>query len=486
MRKVMLVDDEYMLLRGLKLLIDWESLGLEIVNTEQNPSLALKYLQDNDIDILISDMNMPEMPGPEFVAAAKKIQPAMELIVISGYSDFDYVRAGLQQNAVNYLRKPIDTDELLATLRGALDRLQAQQQQHQIASLAIQTQTRTLLTTDREPEQLQIIQALGIEFATPTTVRLIGVLNPLPPKDLVNYLRVIKAVKGFYTEREDFIIVFQGTTDQLNIFINEAPHQIGVAHRPFLIGAPIKNVGQLRTRYIQLRREIARQYFFETASGLRMMLPDTQESVSSTLPSYSEVKKALDGIDLTGFSIWLTHQFDAMKQANASDLLARQFALVVLLVLSDRLTKFDDKAAIIAAINHAKDVSDLKGQLQWVAELATEQGTQQFSRNVLAMRQIIKKRYPEQLSLAAVASELHLNAVYLGQLFKQEVGRSFAQFLNDYRVDVAMDLLRDSDLDIGQIAEAVGYQNSSYFYKLFKKQTGMSPGDYRKAGVLSS
>lgn len=157
-----------------------------------------------------------------------------------------------------------------------------------------------------------------------------------------------------------------------------------------------------------------------------------------------------------------------------------------MLVLSDRLTKFDDKAAIIAAINHAKDVSDLKGQLQWVAELATEQGTQQFSRNVLAMRQIIKKRYPEQLSLAAVASELHLNAVYLGQLFKQEVGRSFAQFLNDYRVDVAVDLLRDSDLDIGQIAEAVGYQNSSYFYKLFKKQTGMSPGDYRKAGVLSS
>lgn len=72
MRKVMLVDDEYMLLRGLKLLIDWESLGLEIVNTEQNPSLALKYLQDNDIDILISDMNMPEMPGPEFCSGCQE------------------------------------------------------------------------------------------------------------------------------------------------------------------------------------------------------------------------------------------------------------------------------------------------------------------------------------------------------------------------------------------------------------------------------
>ncbi|KZU51383.1 DNA-binding response regulator AraC family [Lactiplantibacillus plantarum] len=57
MRKVMLVDDEYMLLRGLKLLIDWESLGLEIVNTEQNPSLALKYLQDNDIDMVDCKFN---------------------------------------------------------------------------------------------------------------------------------------------------------------------------------------------------------------------------------------------------------------------------------------------------------------------------------------------------------------------------------------------------------------------------------------------
>ena len=485
MRKVMLVDDEYMLLRGLKLLVDWQSLGLEIVNTEQNPILALKYLRNNEIDILISDMNMPEMAGPDFVAAAKKKQPEMELIVISGYSDFDYVRAGLQQNAVNYLRKPIDTDELLATLQGALERLQVHQQQRQIASLAVQTQTRNMVTTDQKVEQQQMIQALDIDFTNEAKVRLVGILNPLPPKDLVNYLSVLKTVKGFYVEGQDFIIVFQGTDVQLNVFIDEAPHQIGAAHRPFLIGTPIKDSAQLHTHYLQLRREIARQYFFETSAGLRIMLPDTQ-GPALTLPSYSEVKKALDGADLAAFSTWLTQQLDAMKRANASDLLARQFALVVLLVLSDRLTEFDDKPNVIAAINHAKDVSELKAQLQWVAELATEQGTQQFSRNVLAMRQIIQKRYPEQLSLAVVASELHLNAVYLGQLFKQEVGRSFAQFLNDYRVDVAVDLLRDSDQDIGQIAEVVGYQNSSYFYKLFKKQTGMSPGDYRKASVLSS
>ncbi|WP_225352495.1 response regulator [Lacticaseibacillus nasuensis] len=93
MLRVMIVDDEYMLLRGLRKLIDWEAMGLTIVNTAQNPLLALDYLGKEPVDILLSDMNMPELAGPDFVAKAKALQPDMELIVISGYEDFDYVRA---------------------------------------------------------------------------------------------------------------------------------------------------------------------------------------------------------------------------------------------------------------------------------------------------------------------------------------------------------------------------------------------------------
>jgi len=483
MRKVMLVDDEYMILRGLKRLVDWESLGLEIVNTEQNPRLAIKYLQTNSIDILISDMNMPEMAGPEFVTRAKVLQPKMELIVISGYSDFDYVHAGLKQNAVNYLRKPIDTDELLETLHGTLARIDARQQVTQNASLAVQTQVRTLLTSDDGALQQQLCQSLGLQFSESQPIRLIGVLNPLPPKDLVTYLRALTTVKGFYTEAKDFIIIFQGTAAELDVFIAEAPHQIGAERRPFLIGAPCQTMALLKQRYQQLRQEIARQYFFETAAGLRVMLPENQEQAALVLPSYSDVKDMIDNLDFADFSAWLTTQFDEMKQANVSDGYARQFALVVLLVLSDHLTTVNDKSATIAAINRAHDVSDLKLTLLQIAKLAKQHGRPQFSRNVTAMRQLVQQRFSEQLSLAMVAAELHLNAVYLGQQFKQEVGRSFSQYLNDYRVNVAVDLLRHSDQDIGQIATMIGYQNSSYFFKLFKNQTGMSPGEYRKAGT---
>lgn len=71
----MIVDDEYMLLRGYRKIIDWAALGLEIKITEQNPLTALLQLQETPIDILISDMNMPELDGPSFVAQVKEIQP---------------------------------------------------------------------------------------------------------------------------------------------------------------------------------------------------------------------------------------------------------------------------------------------------------------------------------------------------------------------------------------------------------------------------
>ncbi|MFC6180971.1 response regulator [Lactiplantibacillus daowaiensis] len=347
MIKVMLVDDEYMLLRGIQLLIDWTAYGFEIVQTEQNPVKALAYLQDQPIDVLISDMNMPEMAGPEFVTQAKQLQPEMELLVISGYDNFDYVHAGLQQNAVNYLRKPIDTDELIAALADAKQHLADRQLIQHNASLAAQMRVRTLLTTDSATTQTQMLAALNVTFTAATPLRLIGILNPLPPQALVRYLSTQTTVKGYYGEGQDFIILFQGSRSALNQFIEQAPQQIGADRRPFLVGAPIAKPAALATGYTQLKREIARQYFFETAAGLRIMLPENQSVVTPDLPGYSTLKQAIGRVKLPTFETWLTAQFDELKQQNASDTLARQFALIVLLVLADQVTTFNDRERYI-------------------------------------------------------------------------------------------------------------------------------------------
>ncbi|WP_179394161.1 response regulator [Lacticaseibacillus absianus] len=478
MRKVMIVDDEYMLLRGLRKLIDWTSLGLRVENTEQNPVRALAYLRTNPIDILVSDMNMPEMPGPTFVAAAKQIQPEMELIVVSGYADFDYVKAGLQQHAVNYLSKPIDADELDEAVRAAIDRLEARQQVDANASLAAQTQLRTLVTTGA----VELAKSLGVSFDhEQAPVRLLAELNPLPPNILTAYLDAVPGVRGFFREAQDFVILFQGDQQHLSTFINESPRAVASAQRPVLVGPEVSKVDQLPGSYAQLTAEIARQYFFETASGLRVMLAAGEADNVPTLPDFSSVRQQIAMLEPAAFKRWLAGQFEGLREANASVLLTRQMALLVLMVLAEKLTRFEDKAEVIATINQAPVVTKLSEILVAVAQRAATHGTRRYSRNVAAVQHIIHERYAEPLTLSNVAAELHLNSVYLGQLFKQETGRTFAQYRNDWRIGVAIDMLRNINYDINEIALAVGYPNPNYFYKIFKLQTSMSPREYREA-----
>ncbi|MFD1411013.1 response regulator transcription factor [Lapidilactobacillus gannanensis] len=480
MLQVMIVDDEYMLLRGYRKIIDWGHYGLELAVTEQNPTKALEILRQRPMDILISDMNMPEMDGPSFVAAAKNIRPQMEMIVISGYDNFDYVKAGLQQHAVNYLRKPVNTDELVENLQHAIDRIAQQRQQSKNDLLARQAKTRAVVNETDDTARAELMADLGINFLERSnSIRLIGILNPLPPSELTNYLKALQCIRGFFLDGKDYIILFKGSNVALNYFVNHAPHHVNDKHRPMLIGAPIPTPAHLSSDYAKLKAEIARQYFFESAAGLRVMVTaDKQESMPA-LPGYSEIKTAIAGLDQDGFEDWFLGQIQVLQVANATDLLVRQLSLIVLLVLNERRAITDVKSQAITAINQAAVVSQIVQVIMSVFK-QTVSDQRHFSPNVMATCRIVEKKYREALSLSIVADELHLNAVYLGQLFKQDTGRSFSQYLNDYRINVAVDMLRNPSLDVNYIATEVGYQNQSYFYRIFKQQTGMTPLEYRE------
>lgn len=483
MLKVMIVDDEYMLLRGYRKIIDWQQIGLEVSVTEKNPLVALEILQKESINILISDMNMPEMDGPTFVAAAKKIRPEMELLVISGYSNFDYVKAGLQQGAVNYLKKPIDTEELIEALQAAIKHLDEQKVRHQIAGFAVQAQARALLQNTDVETGVALAKELALAFGQ-QAIRLIGILNPVPPSDLLTYLQTVSGVHGFFLESRDYIIIFQGDEKALKNFIDQIPTQVSAMHRPMIIGVVATSLIDLVKQYRKLELEISRQYFFESAAGLQRLSNDGTSEVIVILPGYSQVKKAIDGLTIADFREWFSERVDRLKLANVSDVLVRQFALVVLLVLNEKLATVDTKTRAITEINKASVVSEIIKIIIDIYQEAGQTVKYHFTTNVMAMCRIIEQRYAEPLSLSSVAEELHLNAVYLGQLFKQDTGRSFSKYLNDYRINIALEMLHNSHFDVNYIASFIGYQNQGYFYKIFKQQTGMTPSEYREgAGI---
>lgn len=117
MIKVLITDDEIQIRKGLRLKVDWEKEGFEIVEEASNGKEALEILENMDIDLVITDMRMPIMDGVELAKRCHIEFPHVKIIVLSGYSDFDYVRNSLKQGVKDYLLKPVAPDELEETLR---------------------------------------------------------------------------------------------------------------------------------------------------------------------------------------------------------------------------------------------------------------------------------------------------------------------------------------------------------------------------------
>ena len=115
--KVLLVDDEPFILQGLKILIDWEQEGFEVVKTAADGAEALEYLRGQQVDLIIADIKMPVVTGLELLEKIRleKISDA-HFVILSGYADFEYARRAIRYDCTDYILKPVDREELLKVL----------------------------------------------------------------------------------------------------------------------------------------------------------------------------------------------------------------------------------------------------------------------------------------------------------------------------------------------------------------------------------
>ncbi|ARK29821.1 response regulator transcription factor [Halalkalibacter krulwichiae] len=110
--KVVLVDDESLILRSLEKIIDWESLNCEVAGTANDGQKALSLIKEMKPEVVVTDICMPEMNGLDLLREIQQLQAQPKVILLSGYNDFQYAKEGLRNNAFDYLLKPIDHDEL--------------------------------------------------------------------------------------------------------------------------------------------------------------------------------------------------------------------------------------------------------------------------------------------------------------------------------------------------------------------------------------
>lgn len=423
MYKLMIVDDEYMILEGLKRLLDYKALNLEIVYAANNGLEALDYLENREVDVIVTDISMPGMTGLELIGQIKQKSPDIDVVIMSGYQEFDYARQAVSLGVKDYLVKPINKLEL----RQALEAIVEQK--------------------SKEHPRTQ-------EFLNGQAVRIDELKKELQSEDIYFVVSKIPLTQTFITKP------YQQGKQTFYLALTNQPQTGEVLYQEMLTE---------ETVFTDLMENIKLSHFYGYSTNKR----------SRQLPDYDELQQSIQSGDIQRLLEQLPKLKEEVRQETPAVHLVKQFFIQI---LRDTYQLFkqsnsDKMQTLYTEVNQSETLDDLVNLATNKLHSLTE--AYRYNSHVKQVIDIIRDQYQEELTLKLVSERLFLNAVYLGQIIKKETGFTFSELLNQERIHAAQRLLLTTDDNIEEICFKVGYTNIGYFYKIFKRFCNESPKSYR-------
>lgn len=422
MYKVLLVDDEYMITEGLKRLIPFDKWDMEVVATANHADDALDYVREHPVDIVISDVNMPDKTGLEMIGEMKELLPNAYYILLSGYQEFDYVKKAMNLNVVDYLVKPVDKVELERLLEKIASQLGEKSHEPEILNQQLDEEAFKTHLSQKENWWIGLSKEKQGNFVIP-----------------------------YYVLGQDWQIVLADQEfEGLLVMPFEAPYQINfekwkrdVEKTLFYGSVNLDQSESLFSYYEPIYRVIIQGNLQQIIEELTLL----EKIVLENTPRVSITKQLF-----TQFVMDVFHLFEHLKADDMTDIVKNIHAI----------TTFEDLVA------YTKET------------LTSFFGQYRMNENVVSVLEVIGRDYQKELSLKDISKDLFINPVYLGQLIKKETNSTFAELLNKQRIKAAQQLLLSTNDSIEDICYTVGYSNVGYFYKVFRKLCGKSPKAYRK------
>ncbi|AIQ53192.1 response regulator [Paenibacillus sp. FSL R7-0331] len=525
--RVVLADDEPVILRGLKKLIAWESLGLEIVG-EASDGIELKALIDSAApDLIISDISMPGYSGIDIIRGIHESGRSIKVVFISAYQEFTYAREALQYGALDYLIKPVNTGQLeqAAGKAAALIRQESEEERNKemLKSYERKNVTGTIeelleqLTDGNKGAAAALVRIGNTSITRYATVCAVETdeyssgssrweehERKLVEFALSNIIKETVESGGGYVFRkgERLCILLQHEQPDMPQELMEDLHQKVNSYLKLQVtigvGRPAGGIEEADESYRSALKALKSKYF----SGLNRVIADDSGAqaaydLSSTAGlaevqlSLIEALKMLEKEEcmlragellaavarLSGGSPAqaVTHLYNTVVQLEqelaeySADAAAQHGPSPLLL---EQFTAAPTYAALGSAFCTA--VQQLFGQL--AGRLSGKEMPQ-----LLQMKAYVEEHYSENITLESMAAMLYMNPYYFSSFFKKHTGQNFKHYLTEVRMNHARRLLLQSSLMIYEIAEQVGYNNARHFSDMFKKKFGKLPQEYKQS-----
>lgn len=503
MIKVLIVDDEYIMRQGLRYMIPWEEEGFRIVGEAANGQEALALIETLRPDMVLCDVVMPLMDGIDFVTSLHKLYPAIEIIVLSGYDKFDYVRRTLLNGASDYILKPtLNPQVLRQSLQSAVHRLPAS-----VADRACGA----AMDYGRMMEQYLLgldlpasFEELRSHLAAPCYhLYAVDIALENEARKPLNDILCQKIQREAASFQDARTLVFTLQEKVACVLFCHSHRSLAVEQFAVSLSSQLTRISDK---------------VFGLFSGSFQDLRQAREIYHETMEPYFGLKfyyfslSILRTADIPANSLSKPSQFNIFKITTCIE--NRQFDQAVQLLYQSNKTALqslakvqDLKSLTKNAIYHFLDVLDIDDSdqdryrsllfqsidqpdsleqylagLDQVRDLLTRLSARAApaDERIEEIVAYIREHYNEELRLEDIAAHFCFNYSYLSAFFNARMRESFSDYLNRIRIEKACELLQQQGMTIAEISKEVGYSEHSYFCRVFRRITGKTPSSWRR------
>lgn len=526
MYQIIILDDELFFRQALVSAFPWQDYNIHVCGEADNGKDGLLLLEQYQPDIAFVDINMPNINGLQFIREGKQRSPHTKYIIISGFSEFSYAQEAVGLGVVKYLLKPLRFDDLKATLDALLATIHTEDLKKQHVDSLSQQNSRYLVSLRRQflsqlisygtkklPQSVEdTCEYLQLPWMARSyfLVILIGTprqCNSSALKDpAFNRIQLLSALQ---TYELPFDAQACETHDGLIAMLFASDTQIGAgaictelkklqillskqAETPLCFGvsAPVRSLSDLPGAATlackallknRLRSDTAIQ-FYDASENARVV----------STPEGFQAAPLLSAI-ATSQREQISNCLNLMRTRIRSDRISPQVLSEVYLNFLRSFLSFAEKLeggnltkellAEIRIVTDSMSQEQFMNRLQsWslrLADAAVHQPSSRHNPFVDKTIDYIQAHYHDpSLTIEVLSHHLHLNYTYLCSVFKRNMDMTINRYIKQYRLEKAKELMQSTQLGISEIAAAVGFQNTNYFSKCFKKNYGVSPSDY--------
>lgn len=506
MNNILIVDDDRNIREALLRFVRvyQAEKGIELMSYQaENGQKAIEVVCSQPVDIIFADIKMPVCSGLQMMERLRELGYSGQIVIISGFDEYDLIRSSMKLGAEDYLLKPVVQEEFWTILGECLERVARTRKNHEDLFYPEEHSQGILKTIFRQQHSLeQLLTDIGTDHLLPNGAAFLCVVDLFrkrTPDDIEKetaYLRFWNIAKELFGEE---VKLYQGFLRDVWVLAflapvtAEAPQKFRARMRKeslrFGITEHAVTDKELPAAFSQCIDKL-NQFFYD--------IPDLFTAINEPFP-YENTMKAIESAvcscDFVLFSGYLSQLFATLCREKPALEKSRRLLLSIIYRVMSRNNEFISVIGqykfsendIAPYIEEATSAMELRRKMIELFNLYIQTvKTNRISRdsyNVQKTRKFLETEYTHDVSLKDISKKLGIHPNYLSTIFRSETGITYTQYLRSIRIKKASEMMHDTSLKIYEIAEKVGYEDTASFYRVFKEEMGISPKKYKKISI---